>query len=267
MKTLQITFIGGGNMCEALVSGLIKAGHTSTNITVTDVVQARLEALSTAYGVNVTSNNAKAVSQADVIVLAVKPQSMAVVLADIGSQIPPMATVVSIAAGVGVDNIKSAAKREQLNVVRVMPNTPALLGAGMSVLFSQADDHHQQRAEYILAASGETAWVEEERLLHVVTAVSGSGPAYFFLLAETLQAVAVTLGLPKALATQLANQTALGSGRMLVESGREASVLRSQVTSPGGTTQAAIDTMYECELPLAVRKAVQAAAKRSKELG
>jgi len=267
MKQLNITFIGGGNMCEALVSGLINAGHHGSQITVSDVSVPRLKTLASAYKVNTTNDNIAAVKEADVIVLAVKPQTMHDVLAHMGTSIPEDATVVSIAAGVGIDKMKQAAKRPNLNFVRVMPNTPALLGAGMSVLFSQASQEHQDRAEYILAASGATAWVNEERLLHAVTAVSGSGPAYFFLLAETLTAAGVTLGLPKALAVQLANQTAMGAGRMLAESGREASVLRSQVTSPGGTTQAAIDMMYECDLPLAVRKAVQAAAKRSKELG
>ncbi len=266
MTQQKITFIGGGNMSEALIAGLVKAGHDAQSITVTDTQASRLEMFSQTYGVQAGSNNIDAVAQADVIVLAVKPQVIGTVMSEIGNRIPDGATVVSIAAGVGIQKIKEFSKREQLSVVRVMPNTPALLGAGMSVLFSEAGQSHKDVAEYILAASGETAWVDKESLLHAVTAVSGSGPAYFFLLAETMQAAGESLGLPKALAAKLANQTAMGAGKMLAESGRDAATLRSQVTSPGGTTQAALDTMYECDFPLAVRKGVQAASNRSKEL-
>ncbi len=267
MKQQNITFIGGGNMSEALIAGLVKAGHTTANITVTDTQAARLETLAALYGVNTTTNNIDAIAQANVIVLAVKPQVIDTVLAEIGNRIPEGATIVSVAAGIGIQRMRESARRDQLSIVRVMPNTPALLGAGMSALFSEAEQRHKDIAEYILAASGETAWVDKESLLHAVTAVSGSGPAYFFLLAETLQAAGESLGLPKELASKLANQTALGAGRMLAESGRNAATLRSQVTSPGGTTQAALDTMYECDFPSAVRKGVQSAVKRSKELG
>ena len=266
MKQQHITFIGGGNMAEALIAGLVKAGHNAECITVTDTQAARLELLQQSYGVQTMTDNIEAIASADAVVLAVKPQVMESVLKQIGNRIPEQATVVSIAAGVGIQKMKDAANREQLSIVRVMPNTPALLGAGMSVLFSAADQAHKDRAEYILAASGETAWVEQENMLHAVTAVSGSGPAYFFLLTETLRAAGESLGFPKALAAKLASQTAMGAGKMLAESGRDAATLRSQVTSPGGTTQAALDTMYECELPHAVRKGVQAASKRSKEL-
>jgi pyrroline-5-carboxylate reductase len=253
-------------MSEALVSGLIKAGHAAENVTVADTNQDRLDTLAQAYGIQVTTDNLAALVNAEVIVLAVKPQVAGLVLNQIGNRISEETTVVSIVAGFGIDKMLDFAKRDSLSVVRVMPNTPALVGAGMSVLFSTAAQVHKDVAEYILAASGETAWVTDEHLLHAVTAVSGSGPAYFFLLAETLQAAGETLGLSKELAAKLATQTAMGAGKMLAESGRNASTLRSQVTSPGGTTQAALDTMYECEFPLAVRKGVQAASKRSKEL-
>jgi pyrroline-5-carboxylate reductase len=267
MKQKNITFIGAGNMSEALISGLVKAGHSASNITVTDTQASRLELFSNTYGVTTSTDNIEAIAQANAIVLAVKPQVIESVLAQIGSRITEDATLVSIAAGVGIQKMKDCAKRDHISIVRVMPNTPALVGAGMSVLFSTESQAHKDLAEYILAASGETAWVNDERMLHAVTAVSGSGPAYFFLLAETMQAAAESMGLPKELAAKLANQTAMGAGRMLAESGRDAATLRNQVTSPGGTTQAAIDTMYECEFPTAVRKGVQAASKRSKELG
>ena len=266
MNTKRITFIGGGNMAEALVSGLIKAGHDAANITVTDTDQTKLDSLTSQYGVQTSSDNAAAVAQADVIVLAVKPQVITNVLTDIGASIPASTTVVSIAAGASIQTLKDAANSDDLAIVRVMPNTPAMLGAGMSVLFSEQDQAHKDAAEYVLAASGETAWVDDEKDLHAVTALSGSGPAYFFLLAEAMQAAGESLGLSKDLASKLANQTALGAGRMLAESGRDAATLRAQVTSKGGTTQAALDTMYENELPITVRKAIQAAHKRSREL-
>ncbi|MDX8388416.1 MAG: pyrroline-5-carboxylate reductase [Ghiorsea sp.] len=266
MKQQKVTFIGAGNMSEALISGLVKAGHPAANITVTDTQPSRLEALADSYGITTSSNNIDAITNANAVVLAVKPQVIESVLAEIGNRIPEDTTLVSIAAGVGIQKMKDFSKRDHLSFVRVMPNTPALLGAGMSVLFSSEGQSHKDLAEYILAASGETAWVDDERMLHAVTAVSGSGPAYFFLLAETMQAAAESMGLPKDLAAKLANQTAMGAGRMLAESGRNAATLRSQVTSPGGTTQVALDMMYECEFPTAVRKGVQAASKRSKEL-
>jgi len=267
MKQKNITFIGGGNMSEALVAGLVHAGHNPASIIVTDTQQTRLDTLVSDYGVQTSLDNVSAIEQADVIVLAVKPQVIGAVLAQIGNRIAKQTTVVSIAAGVGIQKMMDFARRQDIAFVRVMPNTPALLGAGMSVLFSTAEQSHKDTAQYILDASGETAWVSDERQLHAVTAVSGSGPAYFFLLAETMQAAAESLGLPKDLASKLATQTAMGAGKMLTESGRDAATLRRQVSSPGGTTQAALDTMYECEFPSAVRKGIQAAARRSRELG
>jgi len=266
MKNLQIVFIGGGNMAEALIAGLVRSGHSQENLTVTDIRQDRLDSLQQDYGIQINTSNTIAVSQADVVVLAVKPQMMQEAVSGLGGCLKQNTTVVSIAAGVGIDSIKGYLSRDDVAVVRVMPNTPALVGAGMSVLFSDAEELHRERSEYVMGASGETAWVDSEELLHAVTAVSGSGPAYFFLLAEVLQATGVKLGLSEVLAEKLASQTAAGAGKMLAESGRKAEELRHQVTSPGGTTQAALDEMYEKGLPGAVRAGVIAASKRSKEL-
>ncbi len=266
MQNLNITFIGGGNMAEALISGLTQSGHHSQHICVSDIKESRLNDLQHRYNIKTDSNNITAISKADILLLAVKPQQMDSVLKSIAEHLPSGLTVISIAAGVNMLCLKQFLNSNDAGVVRVMPNTPALVGAGMSVLFSDADETHKKRAEYVLAASGETAWVDEEKHMHAVTAVSGSGPAYFFLLAEVMQAAGESLGLSKELASKLASQTALGSGKMLVESGRNASDLRTQVTSPGGTTQAALDEMYECGLPDAVRKGVAAASKRSREL-
>jgi len=265
MQQLKVTFIGGGNMAEALIAGLKRAGHDAACICVADPTESRREQLSSEYGVTVTADNALAATGADMVVLAVKPQQMQPALAGLGGRLKADATVVSIAAGVTLASMAGWLSGNA-NLVRVMPNTPALVGAGMSVLFSDAGALHRQRADYLMQACGAVEWVDKESLMHAVTAVSGSGPAYFFLLAELMQASGVALGLSKELAGKLATQTAMGSGRMLVESGRLPEALRQQVTSPGGTTQAALDVMFEEGMPMCVRKALAAANKRSQEL-
>ena len=266
MNTLNITFMGAGNMAEALIAGLLASGHQPEHICVYDVNSERMQQMHTQYAVRTEMDALHAIQGAQTIVLAVKPQQMDEAVQSIAHSVTSGSTVISIAAGVELSQLQGKLSGADVGWVRVMPNTPALVGEGMAVLYSQADEQHRARAAYVLAASGEIAWVDDEKLLHAVTAVSGSGPAYFFLLAEVLQAAGESLGVPKELAATLAGQTALGSGKMLVESGREAAELRQQVTSPGGTTQAALDVMYEDGLPTAVRKGVHAASKRSKEL-
>jgi len=263
MNKLNIGFIGGGNMAEALIAGLTTAGHSASHVHVTDISQERLDSLHQQYAITCSADIA-GLSGSDVLVLAVKPQQIDGVLAQLGN-LDGGQTVISIAAGVSSKRI-SEKLGEAVAVVRVMPNTPCLLGAGMSVLFSKADKIHRHRAEYVLAASGQTAWIEDEQQMHAVTALSGSGPAYFFLLAELMQAAGQALGLSRELSEQLVGQTALGSARMLMESGKSAELLRQQVTSPGGTTQAALEEMFEGQLPDTVRNALNAAARRSREL-
>jgi len=265
MQELNIAFIGGGNMAEALIAGLKQGGHANDNICVSEPTPDRRDFLSRQYGVRCVEQNTDAVTGADVLVLAVKPQQMQLALNGISVLLKTDTTVISIAAGVNTASLH-AWLGEQAHIVRVMPNTPALLGAGMSVLFSDADEIHKQRTEYVLNACGESLRLDDERKMHAVTAVSGSGPAYFFLLAEVMQATGIKLGLDETMAAKLAAQTALGAGKMLVDSGRSAEALRQQVTSPGGTTQAAMDVMYEMGLPAAVRQAVLAASKRSEGL-
>lgn len=267
MKELKVTFIGAGNMAEALVAGLLSHGHQAASITLTDVNHDRLQAMSEKFQIHVEQDNTKAIANADVVVLAVKPQHIHTVLGGLGA-LPNATTLISIAAGKSIDSLQeSLPKKNGIAWVRVMPNTPALLGAGMSVLFSTADAIHCDRATYIFASSGETAWVDKENMMNAVTAISGSGPAYFFLLAELMQGAGETLGLSTALASKLAAQTALGAGKMLKESGRSAAILREQVSSPGGTTLAALDCMFEKGIADAVRSGVRAADRRSRELG
>ncbi len=265
MKEQKISFIGGGNMAEAIIAGLVRSGHEAEKIYVADPQSSRLQLLQQKYGVQ-TCQDRLDLMQAEVVVLAVKPQQIKAALQDFRDMFRADQTLVSIAAGVTLSQLRDMAG-EQVQLVRVMPNTPALVGAGVSALFSEQAGAHQQRAEYLLRACGQTLWVEREKDLHAVTAVSGSGPAYFFLLAELIQGAGQTLGLTPEVAAKLANHTALGAGKMLVESGRTASELRQQVTSPGGTTQAALDVMFEEGLPEVVRNAVAAAARRSAELG
>ncbi len=267
MQSINIGFIGGGNMAEALIAGLIRAGHRPDDIRVSDTQSGRIAELREKYGIAAAASNAEAASGADVLVLAVKPQQMKAALAGLGAEIRDGATVISIAAGVSLASLHDYLGRQDLTIVRVMPNTPALVGAGMSVLFcADEEGEHRRRAEYVLGASGDTAWVTQEKMLHAVTAISGSGPAYFFLLAEMMQAAAIGLGLPEDLAKKLVARTAYGAGCMLAETGRTPEELRRQVASPGGTTQAALDVMYDKGLPDVVRKAITAAQKRSVEL-
>jgi len=265
MQGLNIVFIGGGNMAEALIAGLVQGGHASGNICVSEPRQDRRDFLTRQYGVRCVEQSTDVVNNADVLVLAVKPQQMKLALNGLSALLKSDATTISIAAGVSTASLHTWL-RAQANIVRVMPNTPALLGAGMSVLFSDAAEIHKQRTEYVFNACGESLRVGSEKMMHAVTAVSGSGPAYFFLLAEVMQATGIKLGLDEKVAAKLAAQTALGAGKMLIDSGRSAEALRQQVTSPGGTTQAAMDVMYEMGLPAAVRQAVVAASKRSEEL-
>jgi pyrroline-5-carboxylate reductase len=267
MQSINIGFIGGGNMAEALIAGLIRAGHRPDDIRVSDTQDSRIAALRGQYGVVVAAENGPVVAESDVLVLAVKPQQMKAALAGLGTEIRAGTTVISIAAGVSLASLREYLGRQDLTIVRVMPNTPALVGAGMSVLFCEDEGgDHRRRAEYVLGASGDTAWVDHERMLHAVTAISGSGPAYFFLLAEMMEAAAMSLGLPEELAEKLVTRTAFGAGSMLAQAGRTPEQLRQQVTSPGGTTQAALDVMYDKGLPDIVRKAISAAQKRSVEL-
>ncbi|MFQ5582015.1 MAG: pyrroline-5-carboxylate reductase [Mariprofundaceae bacterium] len=266
MQQLTISFIGGGNMAEALLSGLIRAGHSEKHLCVSDVSAKRLEALKQSFGLQVSADNIKISTKADIIVLAVKPQQMQQALKGLGSHIGTETTIISIAAGVSIKTLRGYLGNDEASLVRVMPNTPALVGAGISALFSESGSSHKARAEYVLAACGEVVWVDTEQQLHAVTAISGSGPAYFFLLAEVMQATAISLGLPEPLAQRLSAQTAAGAGCMLVESGRKAAELRHQVASPGGTTQAALDVMYEKGFPDAVRQGIAAAHKRSIQL-
>jgi pyrroline-5-carboxylate reductase len=264
----SIAFIGGGNMARSLIGALIRGGTDAASIRVAEPVQALREALATDFGVTVFENADQAVRDAHTWVFAVKPQVMRQVcqsLADVARGTRPL--VVSIAAG-----ITSAQLQRWLGgplpVVRAMPNTPALLGAGVTGLFAAAavDAAGRDRAQALLSGAGRTVWVEDEALIDAVTAVSGSGPAYVFLLAEAMEAAGIAQGLPAPAARLLVQQTLLGAARMLTEDSEDPAELRRRVTSPGGTTQAAIETFQAGGFQTLVEHALAAAAERGRQL-
>lgn len=261
----MIAVIGAGVMGEALLSGIVAAGTNSSDIIVTDPRRERCEELVARYGVG-TAANKDAAAVADTVLLAVKPQDVAAALADIAPALRSGALLVSVCAGITLAFIESRLPAG-IAVVRVMPNTPALVSAGMSALAAgrDADDEQTARAEQLLAAVGDTV-VVPEKYLDAVTAVSGSGPAYLFYLVEAMVEAGVQLGLPRPIATRLAVQTVYGSSKLLRDTATHPSLAREQVTSPGGTTAAALRRLDEHAVKAAVMAAAEAARDRSREL-
>jgi pyrroline-5-carboxylate reductase len=265
---IRAAFVGGGNMGGALVRGLIARGLPAQNIAVGEAVQARRIALADELGVLVTADNREAVQGADVVVLAVKPQDMAGTVQSLAESLAghkPL--LLSIAAGIRVADI-AAWSGGQVAVVRAMPNRPALNSAGATAMYAPAGLNAAQRslAEQVLGAVGTTVWVTGEDALDVVTALSGSGPAYFFLLAELMTDAAVNLGLERDSALELALQTLYGSGRMARDSDGDLARLRAEVTSKGGTTEAALRSFDAANLRGIVAAALTAATERSREM-
>ena len=265
---ITAAFVGGGNMGGALIRGLIARGLPPERISVGEAVQARRVQLADELGVLVTADNHEAVAGADVVVIAVKPQDMAgtvQALAGVFAQRPPL--VLSIAAGIRVADIAGWCGAG-VPVVRAMPNRPALNNAGATAIYAPAtlSAAHRSLAADVLGAVGTTVWVADEDALDVVTALSGSGPAYYFLLAELMTDAAVNLGLERASAHELALQTLFGSGRMARESDGDLARLRAEVTSKGGTTEAAMRSLDAANLRGIVAAALAAATERSREM-
>lgn len=266
--TGTVAFIGGGNMARSLVGGLVARGHAPDAIHVADPVAAARDALAANFGVHVHATGAEAVADAGTWVFAVKPQVMRDVCASLAGQAQSARPlVVSIAAGITSTQLDRWLGGG-LPVVRTMPNTPALLGAGVTGLYANdaVDDAGRARADALLSAAGETVWIADEGVMDAVTAVSGSGPAYVFLLAEAMQAAGEAEGLPPDAARTLTLQTLLGASRMLVEGDADATELRRRVTSPNGTTQAAIETFEAGGFRDLVRRAIHAARERGHAL-
>jgi len=264
----RLAFIGGGNMAAALISGLIKRGLAAAHVVVADPAHEQLDALRRDFGITTANDNVAAVADAEVVILAVKPQQMRSVALGLAAALQrtnPL--VVSIAAGIP----HAALARwfgAGIPVVRTMPNRPAFNGFGATGLYAPpgVGAAHRALAETIMAAVSATVWVEHESQMDTVTALSGSGPAYFFLFMEALEAAAHDRGLPREVAHKLTLETAFGAAQMARQSTEPLSVLREQVTSKGGTTAAALKVLDAAGLRAIVAHAIAAADRRSAEL-
>ncbi|WP_437879377.1 pyrroline-5-carboxylate reductase [Pseudomonas sp. LRF_L74] len=267
MSHPRIAFIGAGNMAASLIGGLLAQGFAASHIRASDPGAEQRAKVAAEHGIELFESNAQAVEGADVIVLATKPQVLKQVCLALAPSLVPGQLVVSIAAGITCASLADWLGAGRA-IVRCMPNTPALLRQGASGLYANAEVSAEQRAiaEQLLGAVGLALWLDEEHLIDAVTAVSGSGPAYFFLLIEAMTAAGEKLGLPREIAAQLTAQTALGAARMASESEVDAAELRRRVTSPNGTTEAAINAFQAGGFAALVQQALDAAANRSAEL-
>lgn len=264
----HIAFVGGGNMAASMIGGLVESGHPAQRISASDPFSDSLQRLRAIAPIAVFSDNAAAVNGADIIILAVKPQVMAEATNSIAAAVQShRPLVISIAAGVTIASMQSRLG-PQVAIVRCMPNTPALLGCGASGLFANDNCSARQRefAERVLGAVGISCWVDKEQELDAITALSGSGPAYFFLLIESMIDAGIELGLNRDTATRLTLQTGLGAARMALEGDVDVMELRRRVTSPGGTTERAVQRFEQDGLRATVARAMQAANSRAAEM-
>jgi len=268
MSNSKIAFIGGGNMARSLIGGMIATGISNQDISVSEPKADLRKKLNEDFGVNASEDNASAAMGADVVVLAVKPQILQEVVIPLDNLIAETRPLfISVAAGVTSSSIERWVGGQPA-LIRVMPNTPALIGAGISALYANSNVSDDQRAlaAKIVSAVGKTIWIQEERLMDAVTAVSGSGPAYFFYVMQAIYDAAVREGLDTQTARLLTLETALGAARLAVESTEDPGSLQKQVTSPGGTTEAAIRVLNDSGVGDALQKAVSAARERGGEL-
>jgi len=261
-----IAFLGGGNMAASLIGGLLSAGHAAENLRVAVRGAESVERLRLRFGVAATTQLSDCVAGAGIVVLAVKPQQAADVLR--GLQLAPGAVLISVAAGLRIETLRRWLGAAP-TIVRAMPNTPALFGAGVTGAYlpPEAPATAKAQADALLRTAGATCWVEREELIDAVTALSGSGPAYYFLLTEILAEAGVSLGLDAATAEQLARLTFTGAATMLSETGIDAATLRAQVTSKGGTTEAAVAALESADLRRIFQTALVAAVDRARLRG
>lgn len=265
---VSITFVGGGTMAEALIRGLLSKGLAAgSQITVSDPLQERRAHLSEQLGIRTCCSNVEAVAGAELVVLAIKPQVLGEVLAELADHIDSSALLLTIVAGAKIDTIRSALGTGA--IVRIMPNTPGQIGEGISVWTAtgQVSPPQMEQAREIVGALGEQVHVEDEEYLDMATALSGSGPAYVFYFAEALIDAGVHLGFSRAVARKLVLQTVRGSAAFAQKTGLHPAVLRNMVTSPGGTTAAGLYQLDKGGLRAAVSRAVWAAYKRAQYLG
>ena len=267
-KTIDVGFIGGGNMAEAMVRGLLASGRDAASLMVAEPVASRRRTLARRYGIAATTDNVALLCASRTVVLAVKPQVIGVVMEQLGPAVTPRELFVSIAAGVMLARLEKGLGGAA-RVVRVMPNTPCLVGKGASVICggSHASVADVRLVKKLFAAVGDAHVIEKESLLHLVTALSGSGPAYVYRFAEALIEAAAGGGMDAALARALTFQTIAGAAAMMIETGQEPAELRHAVSSPGGTTLAGLARLDEKGFSEAVKAGVAAAARRAVELG
>ena len=264
---MEVTFIGGGVMGEVILSAILDRGLVSAEaVSVSDISEPRLKYLKQKYAVAVLSDSRQAVSRGDIVVLAIKPQNLAEVMAELNGRLRSAQLVLSIVAGAKIGTLIRGLNHRC--IVRAMPNTPAQIGEGMSVWMATDEVTEQQRelAGAILSAMGRELYVDDERYIDMATAVSGSGPAYVFLFVEALVEAARHIGLPPDMAQELVSQTLLGSTHFLHQSGKEPSELRRMVTSPGGTTAEALAQFEKGQFTELVKRAVEAAYKKAQRL-
>ena len=265
---MKIAFIGGGNMGEAMLSAILDKGLSPPqDISVSDISETRRKHLEQKYGVAVMNDNQLAASRGEVVVLAIKPQNLAEVMNKLSGQLKPNQLVLSIIAGKSINTLRLGLNHNC--VTRAMPNTPAQISEGISVWAATAEVTKQQRewTSAILGSMGKEIYVEDEKYIDMATAVSGSGPAYFFLFVEALVEAGEHIGLPRDVAQELALQTMLGSGHLIQRSGKQPAELRRMVTSPGGTTAEALLELDKGGFSSLVRQAVSAAYNKAKRLG
>ncbi len=268
MNNYSIGFIGGGNMAASIIGGLINDGFPAIQLHVAEPNDAARGQLAANFGIHTHTDNTLIANEVDVLVLAVKPQVMKSVTEQVASVVQAkQPLVISIAAGIRSGDL-SKWLGGNIAVVRSMPNTPALVQSGAAGLFANAQvtDAQREQAESILRAVGITVWLDEEQLIDVVTALSGSGPAYIFYVIEAMENAAVNLGLESSIARRLAVQTAFGASKLALESSDEPALLREKVTSPGGTTERALTVLKENGLESLFIEALQAASDRAAEL-
>lgn len=264
----SICFIGAGNMAQSLIGGLIASGYDKQNIIATDPTAEQRDLVTQIFGIQCFADNSEAINKADIVVLAVKPQIFKHVSKTLQTSIKQKKPlVISVAAGIRTNDINSWLGGNN-SIVRTMPNTPALIQTGASGLYANDAVSEEQcsQAEHIMRAAGITVWVKEESQLDVVTALSGSGPAYYFMFMEAMEKTATELGLDAQTAHLLTIQTALGAAKMALESHQDCQTLRQNVTSPNGTTERAIQSFEKSGLPNMVEKAMKAAQTRAQEL-
>ena len=264
---MKITFIGGGNMAVALISGLRKQGYSAAGMQVVDPVDAVRERLTETFGIRCAPAIDAAALNCEILVLAVKPQQMKEAVAPAIGKLSGQ-LVVSIAAGLRLADISRWLGGHK-KLVRTMPNTPALIGAGITGLYADESVSHEERdtAEKILSAVGRTVWIEDEAMMDAVTAISGSGPAYVFYFIEALETAARNLGFDGVAARMLAVETFLGAARLADSTTEPVSLLRERVTSKGGTTEAALNRFAADQIAAAIERGVKAADARGRELG